>query len=199
MKKLVLKSIDTRKSKGFIESLLENSISQQDFINIVKENTIEMAKEFYLPIGEIFSLIGFDNVSVTRDGDVNCRFDATIIDSTYSIPIEIKSPKEDKEINIKAITQACENKIILLSRAFYPTQNEITSLAVAFSYPPTRSGVYELIEDFKSVYDINIGIIDIEDLSKLVYDITRNGYKLNKEYFFYFNGKLNYEKTVLKQ
>lgn len=198
MKKLILKHAEIKQAKGFIASLLDGSSSQEQFINTVKRNTAEMAKEFYLHIGEIFSLMGFNNVNVTRDGDVNCRFDATIIDDLNSIPIEIKSPKEDKEINIKAITQACENKIILLSRAFYPTQTETTSLAVAFSYPPSRSGVYELIEDFKSVYDINIGIIDIEDLSRLVYDINRCGYKLNEEYFLYFNGKLNYEKAILK-
>lgn len=198
MKKLTLKHTAVKQTKGFIANLLDRCSSQELFINTVKENTVEMAKEFYLHIGEIFSLMGFDNVSVTRDGDVNCRFDATIIDDLNSIPIEIKSPKEDKEINIKAITQACENKIILLSRTFYPTQTETTSLAVAFSYPPSRSGVYELIEDFKSVYDINIGIIDIEDLSRLVYDINRCGYKLNEEYFLYFNGKLNYEKAILK-
>ena len=71
-------------------------------------------------------------------------------------------------------------------------------MAVAFTYPPNRSGVYELIDDIKSVYGINIGIIDIEDLSKLVYDINRHGCRLSEKYFLYFNGKLNYEKAILK-
>lgn len=150
--------------------------------------------EFYDPIGSILRSIGF-NAKVVRNGDVNCRMDAIIIDDKNSIPIEIKSPRESKEICIKSIRQACENKIILLSRKFHNTRYETSSLAIAFKYPTNRSDVDELINDFKKAFDINIGIIDIQDLLSLVWDINKEHRSLNTDYFHHFMGKFDYAKA----
>lgn len=129
---------------------------------------------------------------------MNNRMDAIIIDDENSIPIEIKSPGESKEINIKSIRQACENKVIILSRKFYQTTNDTTSLAIAFRYPPERSDVYELIDDIKNAYNFNIGIIDIDDLLSLVWDIKEYVGELDFDYFNTFSGKFDYEKAFHK-
>lgn len=193
MKKLTPKSQSIH-NRSFLESCLNKATSCVNFIDIASQEINDLAIDFYDRVGEIFNALGL-NISVSREGDVNCRFDATIIDSHYSIPIEIKSPREDLEINIKAIRQALENKIVLLSRKFYATTYECTSLAIAYSYPPSRSDVYELITDIKKAFGFNIGIIDIPDLLFAVYEVKVNNKSLNKSYFNSFIGKFDREKA----
>ena len=194
MKKLTLKTTHNS-NLPFIDECLQCSSNENDFIQLASAKIENLAIEFYNKIGEIFDAMGL-NVIVTREGDVNCRFDATLVDNSYSIPIEIKSPREDFEINIKAIRQAFENKIILLSRNFYNTTPNTTSLAIAFTYPPLRSDVYELIEDIKSAFGFNIGIVNVADLLRIVYQIKANNKQLNFDYFNSFIGKFDYEKAI---
>jgi hypothetical protein len=144
--------------------------------------------EFYETIGDILKTIGFENVQVTRDGDTNNRMDAIIVDAQRSIPIEIKSPREVEYINIKSIRQALENKIILLSRAFFPTEQDVTSLAIGFQYPNDRSGVFETLEDFKNTFGFNIGIIDFGDLLGLYYKKVKLGEEIDLETIYYLDG-----------
>lgn len=49
--------------------------------------------------------------------------------------VEIKSPTEEMHISVKAIRQALENKIILLSRKTYITTNKCSTYAVGY-FPP---------------------------------------------------------------
>ena len=196
MKKLSIKTPKGTLHNGFLDRFLRGGISKEDFVNQTKDYLSDMTIEFYEYVGEILTRLGF-NVLVTREGDVNCRFDATIKDDIDSIPIEIKSPLEVMEINIKAITQACENKIVLMSRNFYPTRKETTSLAIGYEYPPSRSDVYELVKDIYVAYNIKIGLIDIETLLRLVYAVEREGATINKEYFNNFKGILDYEETII--
>lgn len=196
MKKLILKNQNNKQQDSFIDRLFESSNSERVFINTGKRLLSNMTIEFYDYVGEMLNRIGFDTL-VTREGDVNCRFDATIKDAVHTIPIEIKSPLEVNEINIKAITQACENKIVLLSRHFFPTKKETTSLAIGFEYPPSRSDVYELIDNIFDAYNINIGIVDTESLLRLVYDVEKNGAVINMDYFNTLKGVLNYEEVII--
>lgn len=121
---------------------------------------------FYPLVGTLFNIIGL-NCRVSRKGDNYQRFDAIIIDNNYSIPIEIKSPGEELNISTKAVRQALENKIILLSRNHFNTQFDTISLAVGFRLPNDRSDVTRLIEDIKSTFNINISLLDFESLSTL--------------------------------
>lgn len=184
--------------KDFIDEHIKNCSSISLFVATVKDYLSDLSIEFYEYVGVILRHIGFTNPNITREGDVNCRFDATIIDSRYTIPVEIKSPREIKEINIKSIRQAFENKIVLLSRKFFPTTEETTSLAIAFDYPPSRSDVYELINNIKDSFGYNIGIINIEDLLRLVYDVKINHKKFNFEYFNTLQGQFDYEKAFIE-
>ena len=184
--------------EDYIQQTLDFSPTKGEFLKVSKQALELMNFEFYDIIGLILKHIGFKNTHVSRGGDVNNRMDAIIIDDENSIPIEIKSPGESKEINIKSIRQACENKVIILSRKFYQTTNDTTSLAIAFQYPPERSDVYELIVDIKNAYNFNIGIIDIDDLLSLVWDIEEDVGELDFDYFNTFSGKFDYEKAFHK-
>lgn len=195
MKKFTLSKENNDSALGFFEKKLQCSSSKDMFIKSCQVELIEQTIEFYGYIGELLRLIGFDRPSVTREGDVNCRMDAIIIDEKESIPIEIKSPRESIEINIKSIRQALENKIILLSRKFYKCEVDTTSLAIAYEYPSPRSDVYELVNDIKKSFGYNIGFVSTYDLLALVYDVQVNRKVFNREYFNRLFGKLEYEKT----
>lgn len=195
MKKLSIKNTEANRANDFIEEFLKKYSSRSAFVSHTKDYLSDLTIEFYDYIGIILKHIGFANPHVTREGDVNCRFDATIIDSNYTIPVEIKSPREVMEINIKSIRQAFENKIVLLSRKFFKTTVDTTSIAIAFEYPPSRSDIYELIDNIKDSFGYNIGIINIDDLLKLVYDIEVGGMNFNFEYFNSLQGQFDYEKA----
>ena len=198
MKRLNLVDGPVRYYEDYIQQTLDFSHTKKQFLTVSKQALELMNFEFYEIIGLILRHIGFKNPQVSRGGDVNNRMDAIIIDEENSIPIEIKSPGESKEINIKSIRQACENKVIILSRKFYKTTENTTSLAIAFRYPPERSDVYELIDDIKNAYHFNIGIIDIDDLLSLVWDIAEGIGELDFDYFNTFCGKFDYEKALYK-
>lgn len=132
---------------------------------------------FYPLIASLFRMVGFD-CKDTRAGVNYERWDAFIYHESNSIPIEIKSPGEEEFISIKAIRQAVENKIILLSREAFPTTFITTTLVVGYSYPNDRSEVMNLISDVYRVFGIVIGVIDIKTLIYLV----ANAYYLDKKY-----------------
>lgn len=133
---------------------------------------------FYPLIANLLTILGF-KCNASRAGQNYARADAMIVDDKYSIPIEIKSPGEEIEISVKAIRQALENKIILLSRKNYPTDRETTSLAIGFKAPNDRSEVYELIKNIKRAFGINIGVIDFYSLLILVISSISEGKKIN--------------------
>ena len=133
---------------------------------------------FYPLIANLLTILGF-KCNASRAGQNYERADAMIIDDHFCIPIEIKSPGEETEISVKAIRQALENKIILLSRKNYPTDRATTSLAIGFKPPNDRSEVYELVKNIKAAFDINIGVIDFYSLLILVISSISTGKKVN--------------------
>lgn len=196
MKILTPKSAVNGNDSDFVKETLAIANTKKVFVEIIKQRLSKADKsDFYPNVCILFNYIGYKKARAIREGDVNCRFDAIIIDDERSIPIEIKSPREDMEINVKAIRQAFENKIVLLSRKFYPTTNDTTSLSVAFVYPPVRSDVFELVDDINKSSGFNIGMIDIGDLAKLTYDVVVNKRKINWNYLNTFRGCLDYESS----
>lgn len=132
---------------------------------------------FYPLVAALFRIIGFE-CRISRRGVNYDRADAMIIDPANSIPIEIKSPGEETELSVKAIRQAVENKIILLSRKMFATTEAATTLAVGFNPPNERSEVRELIEDVHRAYGINVGVLDIRSLAALALAAARSGRSL---------------------
>lgn len=119
--------------------------------------------QFYPLVSQLFRILGFKS-DYSRAGVNYQRWDACISLNTVSVPIEIKSPTEEVFLSTKAIRQALENKIVLLSRGGLNTSIHITSLIVGYKLPNERGDMASLIDDIYSAFGIKIGVIDIETL-----------------------------------
>ena len=162
-----IKNSDTTSLETEISSLYA-SLNSID--NVIKHLKIKYSKSnkdiFYPLIGEAFTIIGV-NCHISRSGDNGSRWDAIIIDQNNSIPIEIKSPGEEINVSIKAVRQALENKIILLSRKTYVTTVKCSSFVVGYEYPNKRAEVESLIKFIRETYGMRIAVFDLETLLKI--------------------------------
>jgi len=145
---------------------------------------------FYPLVATLFRLIGFE-CRISRRGVNYDRADAMIVDAADSIPIEIKSPGEETELSVKALRQAVENKVILLSRKQFSTRRETTTLAVGFNAPNERSEVRELIKDVHRAYGFNVGVLDLRALAGLALAAILSGSKLTLDGFTEMKGVAN--------
>ena len=145
---------------------------------------------FYPLIATLFKVMGF-NCSFSRPGDNGARWDAIIDDPVRSIPIEIKSPTEEQHLSIKAIRQAIENKIVLLSRQTHATIPETSTLAIGYFMPNERAEVSRLISDIKATYNYKIGVIDLRSLLSLAISILIDGKGFDKEKLYTLEGLMN--------
>ncbi len=125
--------------------------------------------EFYPLTGSLLTSIGLYTV-VSRAGDTNNRMDAVVVDKVESMPAEIKSPGEVEYINVKAVRQAVENKVVMTARKMFPTTKDTSTLAIGYSYANDRSDVEELVEDIAKTFGINVGLVSIEVLYILVWN-----------------------------
>lgn len=145
---------------------------------------------FYPLIATLFKIMGF-KCSFSRPGDNGARWDAIIDDPVRSIPIEIKSPTEEQHLSIKAIRQALENKIILLSRRTHITTPDVSTLAVGYYMPNERAEVSRLISDIKATYGYKIGVIDLHSLLSLAISVLVNERGFDKEKLYRLEGLMN--------
>ncbi len=122
---------------------------------------------FYPDVTEMFNILGL-NCHCSRPGDHGARWDAIIIDEKQSIPIEIKSPTEEQNMSVKAVRQALENKIILLSREPYTTSRSAASLALGYMKPNDRAEVATLIKAFSKAFNLNVAVVDFKSLLNMV-------------------------------
>lgn len=122
--------------------------------------------QFYPLIVQLFSICGFKS-TFSRTGVNYQRWDACVWLDKVALPIEIKSPTEENFLSTKAIRQALENKVILLSRGGLQTLKETTSLIVGFKIPNQRGDMASLIDDIFSAFKIRIGVIDLPTLTQL--------------------------------
>ena len=169
------------KTSGTLEAAVE-----MIFQNYHSTNQID----FYPFIAELFNALGY-RCECPRAGVNYQRWDAIIIDSVHTIPVEIKSPGEEEYLSLKSVRQALENKIILLSRKPYPTTPNTTSLVVGYNLPNDRSDLISLIHDFYNVFNIKIGVIDLRSLlilvgSKIIYgkEHDKNNFTMRKDFIF---------------
>lgn len=199
--KLMLDNINTiykennKEEEKFINLVLEMSkeLSKKEIIErIFKDQEKSTQDKFYPFIRLLFAILGFDS-KLSRAGDNGARWDLILIDEQKSVPIEIKSPTEEKNISVKAIRQALENKIILLSRETYKTTREISSLVVGYKNPNKRSEVNEIILAFKKTYNIKIGILDLKTILKMVITCVLDKKMFDKEKFYNCEGIIEVE------
>lgn len=135
---------------------------------------------FYPLVARLFSVAGFP-CQTSRTGVNYQRWDASIELNGFYLPIEIKSPGEEKQLSVKAIRQALENHIVLLSRLPGNSKPEHTSLAVGFQYPNNRAEVNELIENINKAFNIRIGVLDFKTLVSLAYSSIFLGNKMSSQ------------------
>jgi hypothetical protein len=122
--------------------------------------------DFYPLVAHLFCIIGF-NCEASRVGVNYQRADAFITDPAKSIPVEIKSPTEERHISVKGVRQALENKTILLSRRSASTTFETSSFVVGYFPPNKRAEVAALISDIQKTFGVRIGVIDFRSLATL--------------------------------
>lgn len=178
------KETDSDKQKQIYKEIISlKDLSENEIINQLMEKYKTANKEVYYPlIGDIFEILGFD-CRVSRNGTNYERYDAIIV-SDKSMPIEIKSPGEEQNISVKAVRQALENKVILLSRKNFDTLWEISSLVVGYLPPNNRAEVLTLVEDINNTFDVNIALFDFQTLLKLLINkILYNKVIINDEIY----------------
>lgn len=175
---------------SFVLSLKQDGKNDDEIINYLY-NYYQTATQniFYPLVATLFKIMGFD-CSFSRAGDNGSRWDAIIKDKSRSIPIEIKSPTEVPVLSIKAIRQALENKIVLLSRKTFITQPDTTSLAVGNAMPGDRTDINDLIYYIKKTYGYRIGIIDFKTLLSVGISILFKGKGFDKEELYKLEGLL---------
>ena len=160
---------------SFVQQVLDaKSVGERkkDIIDKIFDDSItDTQTKFYPFVAMLFRVMGLD-CQASRPGDNGARWDAIIVDPEESIPIEIKSPTEEQHLSLKAIRQALENKVVLLSRETHPTLPETTSLAVGYYLPNDRAEVTNLMNDFKTAFGYNIGIIDLRTLLTIAVTIV---------------------------
>lgn len=142
---------------------------------------------FYPFIAMLFRVMGLD-CQASRPGDNGARWDAIVVHETNSIPIEIKSPTEEHHLSMKAIRQALENKVILLSRKTHITTPDTASLAVGYYLPNDRAEVTRLIKDIKEVYGFRIGVIDLKTLITIAVSIIEDNKSFDLKRLFELEG-----------
>jgi hypothetical protein len=142
--------------------------------------------EFYPTVAELLCLLGY-HCDVSRGGVNYQRCDAFITHPTDSVPVEIKSPGEERFISVKGVRQALENKVILLSRKAAPTKLQTTSLVVGYLPPNDRAEVAGLIGDIHSAFGLTIGVVDFRSLALLAASAV-NGIRHDSETFLRLKG-----------
>ena len=174
-----------------VSQMIEAGKNSRMIVNTLFDYYIDATQTTFYPlIATLFKIMGF-NCYFSRPGDNGARWDAIIDDPQRSIPIEIKSPTEELHLSIKAIRQALENKIILLSRKTHITTADVSTLAIGYYMPNERAEVVRLISDFKETYGYRIGVIDLKSLLSLAISILVDGKGFDKEELYKLEGLAN--------
>jgi hypothetical protein len=71
--------------------------------------------------------------------------------------------------------QALENKIVIDSRGFRPTNRKASSLVIGYQYHASRSDIDLLVDDIETVYQVRIGLVDLASLWRLAIERTVDG------------------------
>lgn len=129
---------------------------------------------FYPLVTHLFQILGFES-DFSRAGVNYQRWDAYVKVDGYALPVEIKSPTEEVMLSTKAVRQALENKVILLSRGGLETHPELASLVVGNRLPNERGEMSNLIDDVFLAFGLRLGVIDLTTLAHLALRAMRDG------------------------
>lgn len=157
-----------------ISGLLADGLTPAETAAVLSERYAQANQTVFYPlVADLFQILGYP-CTASRKGDNAERWDAIVTDPAESVPIEIKSPMEEEHLSMKAVRQALENKIVLLSRKTHPTTMACSTLAVGFLPPNARADVAALIADIKTTYGILVAVIDFASLVTLAAQTLQN-------------------------
>lgn len=146
--------------------------------------------EFYPLVTHLFQVLGFES-DYSRAGVNYQRWDACVMVDGHALPVEIKSPTEEVVLSTKAIRQALENKVVLLSRGGLETRKQLASLVVGNRLPNERSEMSNLIDDVFKAFGLRLGVIDLGNLARLAFRAVRDGVTVNGEQLSQLRGFLD--------
>ena len=129
---------------------------------------------FYPLAAALFTAIGHPARLPAR-GDTSNRIDLLLVDDEDTIPVEVKSPTESVVINVKAVQQALENRVVIDQRSFHPAIADSSSLVLGYKLPPVRSDVTELVRDISNAFGVRVGLLCVGDLYRAVLKIQLAG------------------------
>ncbi len=115
---------------GFIALLEENGTIEAAAAAFADIHAGDTQTIFYPLVTHLFQILGFES-DYSRAGVNYQRWDASVLVDGYALPVEIKSPTEEVMLSTKAVRQALENKVILLSRGGLEMRPELASLVWA--------------------------------------------------------------------
>lgn len=179
--------------KNLISKMSMKSNIQSAIRLFLDEIKIMKQKDFYPLVANLLGLIFNRKAFAPPAGNNNMRYDVIIPDESYSIPVEVKSPTEEKILSIKAIRQALENKVLLLARKPFKTEYDISSFAIGFNIPNTRSDAYKLIDEIHQTYGINIAIMDMEELISAAFYCSKSNRYFDISEFKNKKGVIHFE------
>ena len=145
---------------------------------------------FYPLVTHMFQILGF-NSNHSRAGVNYQRWDAYVMVDGFALPVEIKSPTEEIMLSTKAVRQALENKVILLSRGGLATRLELASLVVGNRLPNERGDMSNLIDDVFKAFGLRLGVIDLTTLAYLALRAVRDGVTIDAGQLSQLRGFLN--------
>lgn len=145
---------------------------------------------FYPLVTELFQVLGFES-EYSRAGVNYQRWDACVKVDGYALPVEIKSPTEEMVLSTKAVRQALENKVILLSRGGLETRLELTSLVVGNRLPNERGEMSNLIDDIFKTFGLRLGVIDLTTLAHLALRAVSEGVTIDAKQLSQLRGFLD--------
>lgn len=145
---------------------------------------------FYPLITHLFQVLGLKS-DYSRAGVNYQRWDACVWVGDYALPVEIKSPTEEVMLSTKAVRQALENKVILLSRGGLETRRELASLVVGNRIPNERGEMSNLIDDVFNTFGLRLGVIDLPTLAHLALRAVHEGVTIDAEQLSQLRGFLD--------
>ncbi len=174
-----------------LRGLLERSDSAQIAASTFTEMHSSDSKDTFYPlVTHLFQLLGFRS-DYSRAGVNYQRWDACVWVGSHALPVEIKSPTEEAFLATKAVRQALENKIVLLSRGGLSTTRDLSSLVVGFRLPNERGEMSNLIDNVYSAFGISLGVIDLHSLAYLAARSIRDGLTIDAAQLAHLRGFLD--------
>ncbi|TAG86613.1 MAG: hypothetical protein EAZ20_12450, partial [Bacteroidetes bacterium] len=152
-------------------------------------------EEFYPLVRNLLRQIHL-KAKVGKSGDTQWRYDAIAVEP-FVMPIEIKSPREDKFINPNSIRQAIENSITVEAR--HNLTKKALSAVIALLYANNRSDSEDMLKDAKELHNMKILLISVVVLSYLVLKNIENRFTVKDIEFIFSNTIGTFDEIVIKE